>query len=302
MTNTKRNWKNWAAEKWLTSYRLNALRTAAYGFTHRRRATRLSLVLGCQRSGTTMLSSVLGLSPLVKDFGEGDSRYFSWQGAPRLLPLDVVRQRLSQERNPFTLFKPLCESQRAAEIMQAFPTARGVWIFRRYQDCVRSHVRYYRQFHDGLAYVDEMLRTDSPCWKNEGLSSEILDFLASFSGRTLNLETAYALFWLARNSLFERLPTEAPVKIVSYEAILKDPAGLLESIFDYLSIPFRSKYACLVTTPTFKHNETQPTVIDAEVAKRCDELFDRLNQCANSADARRDVNSTKTPTSPKQTV
>ncbi len=273
-------WRAWAADKWLTSYRLNALRTAAYSFFHPVGQTQLRLVLGCQRSGTTMLAGALALSPLVKAYGEGDPRYFHWDGAPRLSPLDDVNSRLEQERSPFTLLKPLCESQRADAILAAFPNAKAVWIFRHYEPCVRSHVRYYQQYHDGLAYVREMLNTGEPNWKNANLPASVADVLAWYSRRELNLETAYALYWLARNSLVDRLAPELGVKVVNFESILRDPINSLADTFDSLSIPFRPRYARLVKEPIFTPQRSPTLDIDDQVVQHCDSLFEKLQRRA----------------------
>jgi len=275
-----RQWREWAAGKWLTSYRLNALRTAAYGLTHRRGPSQLTLILGCQRSGTTMLASAIGLSPQVKCCGEGDAEYFRWDGAPRLLPLEEVANRLSRERSPFTLLKPLCESQRAIEILERFPSGKAVWIVRNFRECVASHVRYYRQFHDGLAYVREMLNLEAPCWKNENLSAGVRELLASFANRPLNLETAYALYWLARNSLFETIPERAPVSLVNYEDILASPTQSLHAVFEHLSIPFKAKYARIVKEPLRTGSINLPNAIDEDVAEYCEQLGQRLRSRA----------------------
>lgn len=274
--------RRWFGRKWLTSYRLNALRTAAYGLTHPCRSTQLTLILGCQRSGTTMLAHAIGLSPQVKNYGEGDPKYFRWDGAPRLLPLDAVADQLLRERHPFTLLKPLCESQRVAEICERFPTARAVWIVRNYRDCVASHVRYYRHFHDGLAYVREMLQLNSPCWKNENLSEEVRELLDVASVRPLNLETAYALYWLARNSLFENLPSDLPVSLVHYEDVLAAPVANLQKAFWRLAIPFKPKYAIAVDPPPVSARADKAAPIDDDIAESCQALLDRLRKSAAS--------------------
>jgi hypothetical protein len=278
----------WAARKWVTSYKLNQLRTTAYGVVMGgRRPTRLVLVFGCQRSGTTMLANALGLSPRVRDYGEGDPRYFHWEGAPRLRPLSDVADRLAQERHPFTLLKPLCDSQRAAEIMETFPQSRGLWIFRNYRECVASHVRYYRQFHDGLAYVREMLATEVPCWKNEGLAPDVCALLASYAHRPLNLDTAYALYWLARNSLLEQFPAAIPLKVVYYESILSHPATI-QTAFEHLGIPYKRRYARIVTEPVFRRGTTTCEIED-NVAERCEALLARLQRRAADALAEPDA-------------
>lgn len=266
----------WVRKKWVTSYRLNDWRTKLYGLTHARVRTQPTLVLGCQRSGTTMLANALSLSPLVKNYGEGHPRYFEWRGAPRLLALDAVAARLQEERHPFTLLKPLCESQRIAELCQRICSVRAVWIVRRYEPCVASHVAYYRQFHDGLAYVREMLQPGQRCWKNENLPADVWEKFQAVSGRQLNLPTAYALYWLARNSLYENLPRDLPVLLVHYEDVLESPGEALSVAFGSLGVPYHAKYAMAVHRPPPSARTDLANEIDEDVAQWCDALYRRL--------------------------
>jgi hypothetical protein len=267
----------WASIKWLTSYRLNAIRTRVSEVTRRRGASQLAFILGCQRSGTTMMAQAIGLSPLIKDYGEGAPKYFQWDGAPRLRPLDEVALLLANERNPIVLLKPLCESQRADELLNRFPGSKAIWIYRDYRDCVESHVRYYRQFHDGLAYVREMLNLQASCWKNENLSETVKRFLKQASARPLSIESAYALYWFARNSLVDQVQRDR-VMLVRYEDVLANPDERLRSVFKFLSINYHTKYSRIVSTPSAKRRPSIQDRIDPDVNEHCRELLDHLHR------------------------
>jgi hypothetical protein len=267
--------QSWLAQKWMTSYRLNALRTRWRATVHPCRCTTPLLIFGCQRSGTTMLSHLIGLSPDVRTYGDGDPEYFERRGAPRLLDLDRVSAQLARERNRFTLLKPLCESQRAAELLEAFPRAKAIWIFRHYEPCVRSHVSYYSQFHDGVSYVREMLNWDAPCWKNENLPEETRSFLREQSPEALSPENAYALYWLARNSLFftDELP-QSRILLVNYEQAIADPNSAAEAIFHFAGVRYKPAYASLISPPSGSPRRELP--IAPQVAETCQRLYDDL--------------------------
>ena len=231
------------------------------------------LVIGCQRSGTTMLARLLGLSPAVRGYGEGDPKYFREDGTRQLRPLEHVASLLAKERNPFTLLKPLCDSQRTAELLDRFSRAKAVWIVRDYRDCVASHLTYYRPYHDGVSYVQDVLSSANPCWKNDRLSPEMQQFLGQFAGQPINEATAYALYWLARNSHALGIANHDRVRLVRYERILKHPCRVAESLFDFVGVPFARSYTSIVGGPASGGLDLE---IDAQVTDACDDLYGRL--------------------------
>lgn len=277
-----RDYTDWASYKWMTSHRINQLRTLSRAVLRQRGSSKPLLILGCQRSGTTMMSRAFGLSPYVKEYGEGDPAYFNWDGAPRLRPLRDVARQLSSERSRFVLLKPLCESQRTRELIENLPSARAVWIYRNYRECIDSHVRYYRQFHDGAAYVREMLAFDVPSWKNENLSTPMKAVLESHASATLSLESTYALYWLARNSFAHRLDARR-VKIVKYENVLSDPALELEGAFQFLGVPFRRRYARIVGKAKVTGRPSAPQSLDPQIAEQCQNMLDQLDHMASQS-------------------
>lgn len=266
----------WLSSKWVTSYRLNKFRTAAYAVVRPAKATRVILILGCQRSGTTMLANLLGLSPLVRVYGEGDPKYFRQDGSRQFHPQEDLAKLLSCEKSPFTMLKPLCESQRAEVLLDDLPGSKALWIFRNYRECVASHLKYYREFHDGVEYIRELLNGDTLCWKNENVSANMLTYLRSFKDQPINAATAYALYWLARNSLYWSVAQSQRVQLVNYERIVSHPTLEVQRVFQFLGVPYRERFVRLVGRGRSISKELG---IDREVAQRCEEMHQRLLGC-----------------------
>jgi hypothetical protein len=270
---TELNLGEWLAMKWMTSYKLNHIRTAVSGLTRPSGSTRVVYVFGCQRSGTTMLVSLLGLDPRARTYDDGDARYFYWDDAPRLRPWEDVRAKIRAERNAFTVLKPLCESQRAGELLAQTDDSRGIWIFRDYRGCVASHMKYYRQVHDWHRYIAELLNVDEPSWKNEHLGEQVVDLLRSKASKPLNEETGYALYWLARNSLVLGQPRQR-LKLLCYEHLLREPLEQSAELFRFTGIPYQERYTRIIKAQPTKHADGLH--IDHDVAERCETLYRQL--------------------------
>ena len=231
-------------------------------------------VFGCQRSGTTALARMLGLGSEVRRYEEGDPAYFIREDAPRLLDLEMVATRLEAERNRFTLIKPLCESQRANELLDRFPHAQIVWIFRHYSACIASHVRYYRGQHDAVEYVQDIVNPAANSWKCVGLTMQARARLAVYQHVQLTPESAYAIYWLARNLLYFNIVRSGRVHLVNYEDLIGAPEAQSKQIFGALGVPYRLHYADVIS----KSYERTTTIdgIDSLLTSWCDDTYDLL--------------------------
>jgi hypothetical protein len=260
--------------KWMTSYRLINYRAQWRARLRPCAETQPIFVLGCQRSGTTALARMIGLGSEVRRYEEGDPAYFILDDAPRLLDLEMVAKRLVGERNRFTLIKALCESQRANELLDRFPHAQIVWIFRHYSTCIASHVRYYRAEHDAVEYVQDIVNPAASSWKCVGLSRQARARLAEYQHVRLTPKSAYAIYWLARNLLYFNMIKSERVHVVNYEALIEAPQAQGERIFKALGLPYRPHYADLIDNSY--ERRTRVDGIDPFLTSWCDDTYESL--------------------------
>lgn len=290
----KSRWLSNLKYKWMTSDRLIHSRAHWRARLRPSAETQPVFVLGCQRSGTTALARMLGLGSEVRRYEEGDPAYFILEDAPRLLDLEMVATRLGTERNRFTLIKPLCESQRANELLDRFPHAQIVWIFRHYSACIASHVRYYRAQHDAVQYVQDIVNPAANSWKCVGLSMQARARLAVYQHVRLTPESAYAIYWLARNLLYFNIIRTGRVHLVNYEELIEAPQAHSRQIFRTLGVPYRSHYADVIN----RSDERTTTIdgIDSLLTSWCDDTYDLL--LAELLNASRFSNQSSSSTAP----
>jgi len=270
----KSGWVSDLKFKWMTSHRLINYRAHWRAWLRPSAETQPIFVLGCQRSGTTALARMLGLASEVRRYEEGDPAYFMLEDAPRLLDLEMVATRLGAERNRFTLIKPLCESQRANELLDRFPHAQIVWIFRHYSTCIASHVRYYRAQHHAVQYVQDIVNPAVNSWKCVGLSMEARARLADYQHVQLTPESAYAIYWLARNLHYFKMIRSGRVHLVNYEKLIEASQTQSKQIFEALGVPYRPHYADVINSSY--ERTTTIDGIDSLLTSWCDDTYDSL--------------------------
>jgi hypothetical protein len=257
-----------------------ALRKARWRLTHDYRPAAIPVyVVGLQRSGTNMLLDALKRSPVTEVHNESsDSAAFARHA---LRDDAIVRELVVRSRGRAVVFKPLFDSHRVLELLDDLGTptrGRAVWIYRAMEGRVRSSLAVWPDNARRVLGAIADGRTD--LWQAGGLSAERLRLVRELGGGGLSPESASALLWYLRNSLvFDLgLPGRPDVAIVAYEDLLRDPERRLRSLCAFIGIPYDRRMARGIS-------ERPPATagvlaIDPEVARRCEQLHERLNAVA----------------------
>lgn len=230
-----------------------------------------------------MLRNFIGFDRRVNDQGEGDPPYF-WQVPVddsrylRLLPIDELSQLSGAQKSEIVLIKPLHDSQRASELLRSFPRSKGFWIFRHYQDVILSHLTYYKERYDPFLYLRDLLDLRDGSWMVDGLGLEMSDFIREHRHLATTPTAGFALFWLARNSLYFK-QTDPDLIVLNYAGLVADPARALEVIGDHIGLSLDQRYADL---PRLRlRSVALPDEIPLPIKLRCELMMaDLLGQAA----------------------
>lgn len=231
-------------------------------------------LMGAQRSGTNMMVHGLDEAPEFKVYNEGNATAFR---NFRLRPPPTIQSLIERSSAEFVLFKPLCDSHRAAELLDRFhPRARVIWAYRDVDGRVRSalakfgdsNLRVLRAYAAGKAY---------DAWQVQGISTTNAAFVRSFNFDRLSVESGAALFWYVRNSLFFEMSLDRrdEVMLVSYDRFVAEPERVATALCTFLGLQYRPELIAHVRPrpPAWR----EPLAIDGRIRERCDELQERLD-------------------------
>jgi len=264
--------------KVLSSYKVNKARTWCHGMLHPCKTPRIVWVFGCQRSGTTMLRNFIGFDPRVNDQGEGDPPFFRQMPVTdlqylRLRPDAEVARLLAEQRNQVVLLKPLHDSQRATALLNAFPGSKGIWIFRHYREVILSHLTYYKGRYEALPYLRDLLELNKKSWKAEGLGPEMRRFIQEHKELATTPTAAFALFWLARNSLL--FDQEHPEMIAfNYNSLVEQPVKALGMLGAHIQLDLAATYARF--PQRLERDRPLPDDVPALILDACDVMWNQL--------------------------
>ena len=237
-------------------------------------------IVGCQRSGTTLMTRLFAADVRAKVFPE-ISELSSEDGERRLRlnPLEDVRLVLDRVAAPLVVLKPLVESQRVGKLLEYFPDSRALWMYRHYRAVAKSrlHKPNRRGLANQLRDLKAVVERRSDDWRYQGVPEDVAELVSSFYSPTMNGYDAAALFWYARNSTFysQHLEVDERVRLCHYESLVGDPAGELHRVYDFLGLQTANSK---VTRQVVANSLTKASdvVLHPLVEAACSSLYDRL--------------------------
>lgn len=261
-TRTRRTWK----AAW------QGARTLMDGEAH---STRAVFVCGSQRSGTRLPTAVMECSLNIITYPEGNSRAFTGM----FLKDDKIIENLLR-RSPFPVaaFKPICESHRALEFLEAFSQSKVVWVYRGFRDTVNSAQERFRG-HGGsqiecLASGD----LDRADWRAGGLTPEKLSLVRKLYRPDLSSQEGHALLWYLRSGLFFELGLDEHPQslLLKYEYLVEDPVKNFGRLFEFIDCAFEPRFVAGIYRSSVRKDP--PPEISSDISELCESLEEALDE------------------------
>lgn len=246
-------------------------------------------IIGCQRSGTTLLTDIFEKDFQTTVYGEYSrvsGRQFSRQ--IRLKPLDQVKRIIDSEKVPLVVLKPLVETQSATKLLNYFEGSRAVWMYRNCKDVVSSNLKHWGM-NNGINNLRAIVRNEPDNWRAENVSEDTKDIVLKHFSENMNPYDAAALFWLARNRLFFELKLDRhpAVKMCKYEDLVTRPESVMRGIYSFLGCPYPAEP---ITDEV--HGESQKKGQDVQLSPEIEQMckamlegLDRVYRSKSSAES-----------------
>ena len=193
-------------------------------------------IVGCQRSGTSMIQNILDKDLNTRCFGEF-SKLSSNDTTRRirLNSLELVKKEFSKVRAPFIVVKPLVESQNIPELLDYFDNSRALWMFRNYKDVALSNIKHFG-IHNGLKDLRPIVNNEPNNWRSEKNSKHVRETISKYFSDDMNPYDAAVLFWFARNSIFFDLELDKNQRVMMnyYDDLVLDPEKYVRGIYQQM--------------------------------------------------------------------
>ncbi len=250
-----------------------------YGWGHEKQ---VSFVFGCQRSGTKMLMRILDESPAVRIYHENHATAFH---DFQLRSDRTVRLLARTSPAPSPIFKPICDSQRADQILASFPEAHGLWTYRHYDDVANSACQKWGAHQREI--VSDVIAGDAAKWgwRTERLPEDVVAAIRRVARPDLSDFEGALLFWYMRNAFFFALGLDAHPRMLltRYEDLVTEPEAAFERVYRHVGAPLDHRFLGRVHSEGVRRREPPPA--SPEIRALCADLLARLDACNDRARA-----------------
>lgn len=198
---------------------------------------RILMIVGCQHSGATLISSLFDADMNCRVFGEYSVLSCVGKDGIRLNPLPDVAAVLSRVPAPLIVIRPLVETQRSRTLLNYFPNTKALFVYRRYADVASSDLRRFgpRNAIDNLRPIATGNMHD---WRSAATTAAVRERIKQFFCESMSPNDAAALFWFARNQLYYdlELAGHREVMLCRYQDLVAEPAATLRRIYEFSGV------------------------------------------------------------------
>ncbi len=239
----------------------------------------LLFIIGCQRSGTTLMTRIFNrdFNTLVYPEHSSLSKQDQLDGL-RLNPLPQVEKRIKATRFPLVVLKPLVETQNSCQLLDFFDGSKALWMYRDYRDVALSNLRRFG-LQNGIKNLRYIVQEQEDNWRVEKLTPEYRDLVSRYFSEEMNPYDAAALFWIVRNSFFftQDLAAQPAVRMLRYRDLVTEPLATITAVYNFAQRPFPGDRLVQEVHQTSLGKGQAQIDLSPDIQTLCEEMLARLD-------------------------
>ena len=246
-------------------------------FTPKKADKTVVFIIGCQRSGTTMVTKIFEKDFLIRVYGEFSKLSSQDPNKLRLNPLPTVASEISRNHAEIIVLKPLVETQNIDTLFDYFENSKAIWSYRHFKDVASSDLKLFGK-RNGIDNIRPIYERSGDNWRSQRASESTTSIIRKYFSEDMSPTDAAALFWYARNILFyeRNLDTNNRVHLCKYEELVISPENTMRKVYEFIGTTFpEGRIVSEVHQGSVRKGRDISLSPDVEAI--CEELMRRLN-------------------------
>jgi hypothetical protein len=239
---------------------------------------KILFIIGCQRSGTTLMQSLFENDINSKVYGERSKLSSNdLENHLRLNSLDSIKKEINGDSAPLIVIRPLVETQNILKLLDYFQNSKAVFMYRYYKDVANSNIKYFG-LQNGVNDLRPIVQNILGNWRSENIPEDVRKIVRKHFSEEMNPYDAAALFWFVRNSLFFslRLAEHPDVILCRYEDLIQVPAEIIGSLYRFIDRTFQGQKT-VEEVHSLALGKGRDLKLSSEIEDICNELLNKLD-------------------------
>jgi hypothetical protein len=239
--------------------------------------TKATFLVGCGRSGTSMIVFHLDRSWQIDLYNENNPQAFR---NFRLRGPAQVDALVEQSFARVALFKPILSTQQSRHLLSRFPDSKVIFAYRHFYDVINSSILRFGPA-SWLDRVNKWGVNDFSEFGEIQPPEPTKEWLFSLWRENLSPADGIAIYWLFYNQLYFdlQLNKHKRAMLVKYESIAKEPRLEFTRVSKFMEIEFEPAFVEGVYLSSVKKGA--PADLSPGIKEECDNLWERLNSIEN---------------------
>lgn len=230
-------------------------------------------ILGCGRSGTTMMIDIFHRDLKVESLDENNPKI----AINYLLDYEKVSKAVANSKASVIAMKPILNSFEALYILNRYDNAKAIWLLRDYKDMVSSSIKKFGNTVSN--YIkDYTIEGKNNNWLSMGMHDDTRKVISSMDVAGYTEYDWMALVWWSvnRTVLLDKLYESKRFILIKYETLVNKPIETTRNIYRFIGLNFNNKNIKYVHPASVGKGKS--VKLKPEIKSKCNELAEELGK------------------------
>lgn len=195
-------------------------------------------IMGCGRSGTTMIINIFHRDHRIEALDENDPKI----ARDYTLDFDKIPEAISTSAAAILAMKPILNSFDASHLLKTYSKSKVLWVLRDHKDMIASSLKKFGT--EVSEYMQDVFEDGNRnTWLSRGIPPETRHMISTLKASGFSPYDWMALVWWSvnRTIILDQLSGHDRFFLVKYEDLVRHPGPMLKSVYDFIGLQYQNK-------------------------------------------------------------